>query len=808
MKFKRTALYVAVTAAIATLSACGGGGGGGGSSATLAPFVRTEVPYATPVRVGTVDPLVNNQSTAWVGDTYVANISGAGEDVIIAGAATAQTSSSDWSNTRLSIFSWQNGTLVDKTSQWFTNDSNIIVGTNTVKFADFFNTGRTGMVTAPYSDWSLVNNGPAYVWTNNGTSFTRQTIAVNVSAHDFEVADINNDGYKDIVILDANAQNSTLAINDRVSSFQTYRATSGPQLTGSGIAIADFLNNGTSTFITADNWSANGNVQKLWGWNIDSNNQLTFNEIATLPTSRFNLQKWRDIGILDSHNIRVAAHDFNNDNKTDAIVFSQPGVVMPGTSTNYSEIQFLKNNGGGSFTDVTDTTLVGYNTNTRTTYQPKFLDLNGDGLTDILVSGGDNTGASSQFLLKSSDGKYVATYANVLSDYLRQVKNLANADGNDHTVNVVRAPDGKLYLVSAVSFMNGTDRQLAVYISALGSQSVTTAQTAINLMLQRWPYMTAAQANAALARTTSTYLNGVAVIDENAILNPIGDLSLPTMGGFRAINGFIAGINLNNGSVVAMDQAGRSYNMNLASMSVSRLNAFGFNTQHNDQYELTSHAEYLVNGNVTTVNGLRLGSDFAGRDANNMTALNKPTQYTLGVPRWYQTGNWSLGTQYTYLNSNPWIAFDGAWGSVNSSGVMDNVVTYRKNGFSAQASLMHVSTNINPGLITRVSDMWGAWAETGYRFGSARENGNMGIYAGIKPVVLSGSVDAQLPTAVDNRGNIVYSSKKLTVQNQTAGYLRALYTNQLDRRTQLRLSAIGTTDGQYRAMTEIKFWID
>ena len=812
MKFKRTALSMAVSAAIATLSACGGGGvgGGGGGSPYNSPnpYLRTEVPYSTPVRVGTVDPLVNNRSTAWVGDTYVANISGSGEDVIVAGASTAQSSSSDWSSTRLSMFSWQNGTLVDKTAQWFTGDSNIILGTNTVKFADFFNTGRTDMVTAPYSDWSLVNNGPAYVWTNTGTSFTRQAIAADVSAHDFAVADINGDGYKDIVILDANARNSTLAINDRVSSFQTYRATTGAQMGGSGIAVADFLNNGTSTFITSDNWSANGNVQKLWGWNINSSNQLSFNEIATLPTSRFNLQKWRDIGILDSHNIRVSAHDFNNDNKMDAIVFSQPGVVMPGTSTNYSEIQFLKNNGAGSFTDVTDTTLVGYNTNTRTTYQPKFLDLNGDGLTDILVSGGDNLGASSQFLLKSSDGKYVATYANVLTDYLKQVKTMAGGDGHDHSVNVVKAPDGKLYLVSAVSVMNGSDRQLAVYISALGSQNTTTAQTAINLMLQKWPYMTAAQANDALSRTVATYMNGVGVIDDDAIFKPIGSLGLPTAGGLRAINGFIAGINLNDGSVVAMDQAGRSYNMNLTPMAVSRLNAFGFNTEHNDQYELTSHAEYLVNGQLTTVNGMRIGADYAGRDANNMSGLNKPTQYTLGVPKWYQSGGWSLGTQYTYLNTNPWIAFGGAWGSVNSSGIMDNVVTYRKRGFSAQGSVMHVSTNITPGLITRVNNMWGTWAETGYRFGNARENGDMGIYAGIKPVILSGSVQASMPTAVDNAGNIVYTNKKLMVQNQTAGYLRALYTNQVNRKTQLRLSAVGTTDGQYRAMTEIRFWID
>jgi hypothetical protein len=365
-----------------------------------------------------------------------------------------------------------------------------------------------------------------------------------------------------------------------------------------------------------------------------------------------------------------------------------------------------------------------------------------------------------------------------------------------------------MYLVSAVSHMNGSDRQLAVYISALGSQSVTTAQTAINLMLQKWPYMTAASANDALARTVAAYLNGVGIIDEDAILKPIGNLSLSTLGGYKAINGFIAGVNLSDGSVVAMDMAGRSYSMNLTPMAINRINAFGYNTEHNDQYELTSHAEYLVNGGVTTVNGMRLGSDYASQDASRMNLLIKPTQYTIGIPKYYSHGNWSLGAQYTYLNTNPWIAFGGAWGSVAGSGIMDNVVSYRNNGFSAQASLMYVSTNISPGLITKVNDMWGAWAETGYRFGDARREGDMGVFAGIKPVVLSGSVESKLPTGVDNAGNIQYSSRKLGIQNQTTGYVRALYTNQLTKQTQLRLSAVSTTDGQYRAMTEFRFWID
>jgi hypothetical protein len=167
-----------------------------------------------------------------------------------------------------------------------------------------------------------------------------------------------------------------------------------------------------------------------------------------------------------------------------------------------------------------------------------------------------------------------------------------------------------------------------------------------------------------------------------------------------------------------------------------------------------------------------------------------------------------MGTQYTYLNTNPWMSFGGAWGEVNGSGIMDNVVTYRKNGFSAQASVMHVTTNITPGLVTRVDNMWGTWAETGYRFGQARENGDLGLYAGIKPVVLSGNVQAKIPTAVDSAGNIMYTNKKLMVQNQTTGYIRALYTNQLTKDTQYRFSAVATQQGQYRIMHEFRWWLD
>jgi hypothetical protein len=38
-------------------------------------------------------------------------------------------------------------------------------------------------------------------------------------------------------------------------------------------------------------------------------------------------------------------------------------------------------------------------------------------------------------------------------------------------------------------------------------------------------------------------------------------------------------------------------------------------------------------------------------------------------------------------------------------------------------------------------------------------------------------VTAKIPTDVDNAGNIVYTNKKMALQNQTTTYVRAMYTN-------------------------------
>jgi hypothetical protein len=812
--FNRTAIAVAVSA-IFLLSACAGGGGGGannpGGSAPPTQGSGPSVPYATPVRVGSVTPINSSVYEHDSSALYSENLTGTGESLITAGRS-GTTNGGSYPTYNLNIFDWENGQLVNKTSRWFAGTTNVILGTEpSVKFGDFNGDNKRDMYVAPNTDNNAIV-GSGWLFLNNGSNFTRVDLGLNINGHDSAIYDINRDGVDDIF-----TTGSKVVFGSRTNNFVAHTV-SGRDYGGTAgsVAIADFMGNNTSTVILTDqnSWQAGGT--NLYSWSMTNGGRPTLDfeltKISTLPSSRFFLPKWASNGFSGSHDYRSLAFDFDNSGLTSAVIFSRP-VMANGTWPEFNEIQFLKNRGGGTFIDVTDTTLVGYNTSSSSQhYNPKIMDVNSDGLLDIVLTGTSWTGTTgAQVLIHTTEHKYVSSYAAVIDAFVGQSANLekainASAASGANGIAFVKGADGSMYLATAISYTGGGTQQKAIYLSKLGTNT-TTAQATVNSIKQVWPWMSDAQVNTVLAQSSTTWF-GMNVLDPEKAFQPIGNLGLPlAAGGVTPIRGYITGLNIGDGAAVVTDSLGRAFSTNIKPMNITAMNAFGYNTQHNDQYELTSHAEYLVNGALTTVNGMRVGADFAGRDANGM-GLNKPTQYTVGVPGWYRKGSWSMGTQYTYLNTNPWMAFGGAWGEVNGSGIMDNVVTYRKNGFSAQASIMHVTTNITPGLVTRVDNMWGTWAETGYRFGQARENGDLGLYAGIKPVVLSGNVQAKIPTAVDSAGNIMYTNKKLMVQNQTTGYIRALYTNQLTKDTQYRFSAVATQQGQYRIMHELKWWLN
>jgi hypothetical protein len=754
-------------------------------------------------------------STAYESDSsalYAENLTGNGQSLITAGRA-GTTNGGSYPTYNLNIFDWENGQLVNKTSRWFAPGANIILGTEpSVNFGNFDGSGKQSMFVSPNTDNTPIGSG--WLFLNNGSSFTRVDLGLNINGHDSAVYDLNGDGIDDIFVA-----GSAVVFGSRINNF-TAHTVSGKDYGGSAgaVALGDFMGDGTSSVILTDqnSWQAGGT--RLYSWAMTDGGRPTLDfeltKISTLPASRFFLPQWASYGFVGSHDYRALAFDFDNSGLTSAVIFSRPAFTN-GAWPDFSEIQFLKNKGGGTFMDVTDTTLVGYNTKTPANYNPTLMDVNSDGLIDIVLSSTSwtsNTGA--QVLIHTKENKYVASYATVIDAFVGQAYDLEKAINSSASTGAngivfVKGPDNNMYLATAISYSSG-GQQKAIYLSKVGA-TTASAQATATAIKQVWPWMSDGQVNTILAQSSTNYF-GFNLLDPTKAFQPVGDLSIPLSGGkgFVPIRGYVMGLGLDSSDTLVTDSVGRGFMTNLKFMNVSGLNSFGYNTEHIDQYNLTSHAEYLVNGTPVTYGNMRIATENRNALFNNDQGpgmLQKPTQYSIGIPEVYKNGKVSYGMQYTNLNSNPWMAFGGAWGSITNSGIMDNVVTYRDGGFNTQASLMHVTTNITPGLITRVNNIVGGWAESGYRY-TDDQIGDIGVYAGVKPVVLSGNVEARIPTSVDNNGNIVYTNKTLAIQNQVTPYVRALYTNMIDKKTMYRFSVMGTQQGQYRLMNELRFWID
>ena len=734
------------------MSACGGGGGGGYTPNSPRPITY----YTTPVQQVTVDPMSGSNDNAWfVGDTFVEDIDGDGyaDDFIVAGRKTQPATAGTWSNTKLSILSFENGTLVDKTSQWFSGTDNEIMGTEpNVHFADFFKTGRKDMFVSHSTDMRYF--GPATFFTNNGSNFTKVSIpTADVWSHGSDVGDLNNDGYLDIVMADLKSYNTTIALNNQVNAFTTYVDPLGNngdnRYGGSAVAIGNFMNNGGNNEIiltdaqcaVVSGTCSDSNTTKMYSVDF-TGGVLTYTHERDLPA-------FSTAGI--DHSVEIANHDFNEDGYADVIVFSKK--VNNGDGK-LSEIQFMQNNGSGVFTDTTSTTLVGYQSNTSSTYKPRFFDINGDGKIDILVSGGDsstmnNPHNSHQFLLKTSDNKYVAAYQNILTGFITDVRALAVSNGmqdiNGSTINIFQADDGNKYLVTWANSAGGgasNDTKLTFFMSRLDGTAIA-AGTAIDMIQNAWPYLSNAQAAQALADTGQSFAGGT-IINMNKAFQPIGKL---TMSGLE-LNGNVWGFNIGDTTGTAMDGIRRGYNVNLAQTNIQTNGATMYNA-------------------VDAFNTVKDGKTTFGAD-------DETQQFTFGHAL-YQDNTTTYSVHISKLNSNPWIGFSGVWGEVTGANIMDNVVTYKVGNFTAKGSVMHVSTNFNSGLITEVSDQIGAWGEVSYAKGGFK------IDAGVHPVLLDGSVKATIPTSVNMKGNLNYTNHEYALPSVVNGYLKTNYNINLDK---------------------------
>jgi hypothetical protein len=137
------------------------------------------------------------------------------------------------------------------------------------------------------------------------------------------------------------------------------------------------------------------------------------------------------------------------------------------------------------------------------------------------------------------------------------------------------------------------------------------------------------------------------------------------------------------------------------------------NTVYNQQ-GMAMRLGVETRGQYNTIGAPMVPKEFGDQSPQGMyIGAPRPTQWSIGLPEIYKRGAFSTGTQFTSLNTNPWLNFTGSFGSINSSSTVEQVMTYRKNGFSMQGALMMTTTNFKPGIITDVSPIFAGWVETG-----------------------------------------------------------------------------------------------
>ena len=808
---RRSAMAVAVST-VFFLTACGGGGGGGGGSYvrpnTPASLYSSAVPYSTPTNIESINPLVGVVGYAYAMTTsYTADLTGTGtENIIVAGSQshsnnlTGPADAANWKNSQITILGWSGSTLTDQTNTWFTPGDNTIVGATAVKFGNFNGNGRQNMFVGNGTD-GILDTTQAQIFVNTGGHFTRYNINLPYSLDTTDAAVFNYNGVDNIFAVQGSS-NSTFIFGSNVNNFRAYTVNSNMG-SANAVAAGNFTGNGQTTFILGDNGvnALGTSSTRLYSWTINNGtNSVDLTLLSTLPTPIFNQPAY--FGITGGNNtIRILKFDFDESGVDSAVVVGMGNDLSASVK---SSIQFLKNNGAGTFTDITNSTVTGYDMTKAASANPVVVDLLNNGLADIVLPTATNT----QILMQVSKGQYVASFANVLTDFQNQI-----GSTNTGAINFVKGPGGNLYLLDTVDTTAGSTATKTFYLSQIGnSAGALNATQTISAIKQLWPWMTDASANAVLAATGKTWF-GATIIDDSAVWLPYGSLSVATAKGLTPVQGYIAGVELStgDGQITAMDTLGRSFNVNLSGMrNTTYANSFNMNSEHIDQYELTSHSEYLINGAVNTYNGIRIGSE--DRNIGNTLTMDSklgptlgaaPKNYTVGLPAYWRSnsGRWSAGAQYTTLNYNPWLAFGGAWGQVTQTGNLDHAVRYvNENGFTAVAGTTYTTTTITPGLITSVAPIAGAWGEAGYK------SGNFGVYAGVKPILFSGNVTANLPTSVDNTGNIVYTRKNLAIQNQTTGYARALWNTDIQKNVTYRISGAVMTNGQYRLMNELRIF--
>ena len=432
-------LLVSISTALA-LVACGGGTSGSdvvgssGGSGFLGPASL----------VGEFSYYRDGSTSNPVSYLYAQDVDGDGlDEVFMIAFETQPNTAAQYSNTSVHVFGWESGVFKDITAKWLPGNTHFIEGAGDLAFGDFNGDGQTDVFLSAYTDMDHPVN--AYALMNLGGSFARVNLGSESWQHGVSVGDVNGDGFDDVIV--AGYANFPQYLGS-ANGLTPYRTMVG----SSGVALGDFLGNRTQQAVFVDAGMEARDTLDTFLYAINprpSAPGFSFDKIATLPGPV----------LVDSHDVRARAVDFDQDGQLDVVVFSYRYNLQSETERR-SSIQFLKNMGGGQFTDVTATVLTGYDNTAGMGYVPVFRDFNGDGRLDLFVSGPDffvsQQHKSTTLLLQQANGQFKQSYKSELSG--------AIASGGGQAV-LAKGPQNRFYMVKESAWQR--DGLTRVFIQTL-----------------------------------------------------------------------------------------------------------------------------------------------------------------------------------------------------------------------------------------------------------------------------------------------------------------------------------------------------
>ena len=790
------------------LSGCGGGGGPGSPNVRVnAP--NSDVDFVNPNLAGKFQLFTSGSATSPVQDIFVQDLNNdSREEVIIAGRQSQSAfgpgghacngnldcKKANYENSQLTLYEFNaNDELENRTSSWFSTTDSQIIGTEpALKFGDFDGDNTIDIAVGHSTD--MEHFGPLVVYKNTGTSsFNRENHDIGDKwMHDIAVGDINQDGLDDILVSGYSDITIMLGGNSGFTQLDTSQPGS------SGVAIGDFLGNGTVTMVFVD--SAFGGDEDddtiLASFSQTGANTGSFNTLAQLPSSRFELPLYDELfdptQNENGHDIRAIPFDFNNDGLLDVVVVSVS--TQPLDNKNRTEIQFLKNNGSASFTDVTDDVRVGWDVFVNGDYNTQLVDVNDDGLTDILLSSQSfNNKESTQVLIQTKEGKYIQSFTEVFSNFANTVRALETDKSPIlNTIRFLTGPNGEKYLTTLVTLNDGKN---ALYTSRLGDAGGSTAQASIDLIQQVWPYVTDEVAAQILAGTAFTNFegfdpreHGFGIIDIEKALLPAGELRMPLEGrnGTVPIQGSLSGVNFGElDRIQAVDSFGRGFEIDIDHM-------------HNPQQQ---DAWYDVKFTDDSYTRMDYAVDYVVQNGMfNYSPTDESGNYTMGLRHIKLAKDWYLQGQYTVLaKRNPWFHMDGMWGAINSSNTIETVVTHLRKGFTLNLGTMYTNTKYEKGLVTNVDPLTSVWSEASWRDAGFR------AAIGTMPYLLDGGITLRVPRSIDVTGAVHYAECEYRIRNNFAEYASLEYTKNIDSKTSYSLVAYSNGYGFNQAKLNINY---